>query len=241
MTTPTVPVSDIQSLSPSALIELYELYLHGWEADATKIFRFHANTNELTGSLVWCGNTYVPFPVSAEGYQTTSAGKSARVKFKVANVRGTISTLLAEGDEGIIGSKVVRRRTFSKYLDAVNFASGINATADPSVEFVPDIFFVDRKSSETVAVVEFELAPSFDVMGVSLPRRQIIQNCCTWKYKSAECGWTGGNVADVNDNKANAANDACGKRLTSCKIRFGEVGTKILPFGGFPAAGLVRM
>lgn len=239
--TMNIPVADIQSLSPSALIELYELYLHGWESDATKIFRFHANTNELTGSVVWCGNTYVPFPVKAEGFQMTSAGKSARVKFQVANVRGVISVLMADGDESIVGSKVIRRRTFSKYLDAVNFASGINATADPTVEFVPDIFFVDRKSSETIAMVEFELAPAFDVIGINLPRRQIIQNCCTWKYRSAECGYTGANVADINDNKQNAVQDACGKRLTSCKIRFGATGTKVLPYGGFPAAGLVRM
>jgi phage-related protein len=32
-----------------------------------------------------------------------------------------------------------------------------------------------------------------------------------------------------------AAEDRCGKRLTSCKLRFG---TRALPFGGFPSAGL---
>jgi phage-related protein len=32
--------------------------------------------------------------------------------------------------------------------------------------------------------------------------------------------------------------DQCGKRLDSCKLRFGE--GAVLPYGGFPAAGLVR-
>lgn len=32
-----------------------------------------------------------------------------------------------------------------------------------------------------------------------------------------------------------ASDDVCGKRLTSCKVRFG---TRVLPFGGFPSAGI---
>lgn len=41
---------------------------------------------------------------------------------------------------------------------------------------------------------------------------------------------------DANDLiVSTAAEDQCGKRLTSCKIRFG---TRALPFGGFPSAGL---
>lgn len=41
---------------------------------------------------------------------------------------------------------------------------------------------------------------------------------------------------DANDQiVATSAQDICGKRLTSCRIRFG---TRVLPFGGFPSAGL---
>lgn len=41
---------------------------------------------------------------------------------------------------------------------------------------------------------------------------------------------------DANDQEVfTAAEDQCGKRLTSCKLRFG---TRVLPFGGFPSAGL---
>ncbi len=47
---------------------------------------------------------------------------------------------------------------------------------------------------------------------------------------------TGASYYDANDVIATtAANDVCGKRYTSCKIRFG---TRVMPFGGFPSAGL---
>ena len=47
---------------------------------------------------------------------------------------------------------------------------------------------------------------------------------------------TGALYYDENDVIATtAANDRCGKRYTSCKIRFG---TRVMPFGGFPSAGL---
>ena len=88
-------------------------------------------------------------------------------------------------------------------------------------------------------VVEFELAASFDLEGVALPRRQIVQNVCPWTYRGAECGYTGLSYFNGNDAAVtSAAQDACGKRLSSCKKRFGA--NAELPFGGFPAAGLIR-
>lgn len=35
------------------------------------------------------------------------------------------------------------------------------------------------------------------------------------------------------------ANDVCGKRLTSCQLRFGNQNV-ILPFGGFPSSGFMK-
>jgi len=47
---------------------------------------------------------------------------------------------------------------------------------------------------------------------------------------------TGSKFFDADDLiVSTASEDVCGKRLTSCKIRFG---TRALPFGGFPSAGL---
>jgi lambda family phage minor tail protein L len=127
----------------------------------------------------------------------------------------------------------------AKYLDAVNFDGAVNPNADPTAEFADDIYFIEQKVNENKNFVEFELTSSFDVQGVRLPRRQIVQNICPWKYRGAECGYTGTNYFDINDNVVGSlAADVCGKRLTSCQLRFGDYAE--LPYGGFPAAGLVK-
>lgn len=106
-------------------------------------------------------------------------------------------------------------------------------TADPNQYLSRDVWVVDRKSSENRVFIEFELAAPIDVAGVMLPRRQVVANVCAWRYRSAECGYAGGPVADRDDNPTNnPALDACGKRLASCKLRFGQTG--VLPYGGFP-------
>ncbi len=108
-----------------------------------------------------------------------------------------------------------------------------NPTADPNQYLSRDVWVVDRKSSENRVFIEFELAAPIDVAGVMLPRRQVVANVCAWRYRSAECGYAGGPVADRDDNPTNnPALDACGKRLASCKLRFGQTG--VLPYGGFP-------
>ncbi len=227
--------SEIQSLSPSAVIELFVLDASAIGGD---VFRFHAGTNALRGKLIWQAKEYLPFPVQVSGFEFSGTGQLPRPKIVVANLTGVMTTLLLELDD-LLGAKFTRKRTLAKFLDGANSPSGSNPTADPTAEFADDIFFVDRKISENRDIVEFELASSFDLQGVKLPRRQIIQNICPWKYRGAECGYTGSSFFDANDIPVGSiAQDACGKRLSSCKARFGQ--NAELPFGGFPAAGLIR-
>lgn len=223
--------ADIQSLSPSAIIDLFEL-------DATSlgdsIYRWTNEVNELGNDVVWDGNTYTRFPIEATGFEKQGSGKQPRPILRCANTSGLIGDLAATLD-GLVGAKVTRRRTFIKYLDAVNFAAG-NAQADPLVAFAEQVFYVDRKSNENGLFIEFELSSALDLTGVMLPRRQVIQNVCTWTYRSAECGFTGGAIADINDNVVTDINlDRCGKRVASCGMRFGV--NNELPYGGFPGAG----
>jgi len=227
--------SDVQKLNPGSLVELFEL-------DATAIggdvLRWHSGVNELGNDVVWKTLTYSRFPVQASGFERSGKGTLPRPKITVANISGLIGAM-ARGLDDLMGAKVTRRRTFLKYLDAVNFTGGINAQADPNVAFPDEIWFVDRKSAENGVFIEFELSAAFDVRGVKLPRRQAIQNVCPWVYRSAECSYTGGAVATKNDVATGVlALDVCGKRLVSCKLRFGE--NNPLPFGGFPGTGLIR-
>lgn len=227
--------SDVQKLNPGALVALFEL-------DATAIggsaLRWHNGVNSLGNDVVWDGETYTRFPVDVTGFERTGKGTLPKPAMRISNVTG-LAGALARSLDDLVGAKLTRRRTFVKYLDAVNFAGGVNPTADPNVAMADDVFFIDRKAAENGVFMEYELAAAFDVQGVMLPRRQCIQNVCTWQYRSAECGYAGGAVATRLDVATSVlAQDACGKRLASCKLRFGSFAQ--LPFGGFPGVGLVR-
>ena len=125
----------------------------------------------------------------------------------------------------------------TKY-QAVGATWSANPTADPTVQFANDVYFVNRKSMENPILCEYELTSSWDVAGKLLPGRQVIQNNCPWKYRGSECGYSGGSYWDTNDTATGLlANDVCGKRLSSCQLRFPN---QWLPFGGFPGAGLTK-
>ena len=221
--------AEIQSLSPSAVIELFELDFSSYVQGG--ILRFHAGTNQLTQPVVWRGIEYVALPIEASDFEVSATGTLPRPKIRIANVDGAISATLMEYDD-LVGAKVTRRRTMTKFLDAVNFKDG-NPSADPSQAFEDDIWYVERKVSENRYMIEWELSSAFDLMGVMLPYRQIIQNSCTWRYRGPECGWTGANY-DKNDQPCEPGSDECSKRLSSCRVRFGT--SQTLPYGGFPGA-----
>lgn len=187
--------SEIQKLAPSVVIELFVLDLSLFSQGSVY---FHAGTNSLQQRLTWQGKTYEAFPIQVEGFEFNGNGQIPRPKLKVANVTGAITAMVLIYQD-LVGAKITRKRTLAKYLDAVNFPGGVNPTADPTAEFADDIYYVDRKSRETRDVIEFELAASFDLEGVNLPRRQIVQNVCPWRYRSSECGYTGTSYFDAND------------------------------------------
>lgn len=230
-----VLLADIQKLEVSGYIELFQL-------DTTKysggsIYRFYSGVNALSVPVVWQGQTYNPFVIEASGFEYTGLGAPPRPKLQLANISGLISGMTLSMSD-LVGCKFTRKRTLSKFLDAVNFVGGINPSADPNAFFPDDIYYIDRKSHEDNLSVEFELASVLDINGVQLPRRNVIANNCAWKYRSAECGFTGDAVADEFDNIVTVlASDKCGKRFSSCELRFG---TGVLPFGGFPSAGKIR-
>lgn len=204
--TVTAIASEIQKLAPSAVVELFELDLTPLGGD---VQYFHAGTNSLSQNVVFNGQTYIRFPIQASGFEFSSSGQLPRPKMVVSNLFGSITQLLlVYGD--FLNAKLTRRRTLAKYLDAVNFTGGVNASADPTAVFAADVYFVDRKASENPQTVEFELCSSFDVQGVELPRRQIIANICTWKYRGSECGYAGAPLFNTSDQPLTGATSAEG-------------------------------
>jgi len=235
----TVPVSDLQAIAPSAIIELFELELNTLQHGVNETYRFHAGTNlDNNGELVWAGNAYLRFPIDADGFEYSGNGQLPRPKVRVSNILGTITALLLSLPSGLEGAKFTRIRTLARYIDGANFPGGTNpyGTPDSTAEFPREIFYVDRKSIETRDVVEYELAAAFDLAGVRAPKRQCIGNICQWEYRSTECSYTGSNYFNENDQAVpTLAADVCGKKLSSCKARFGT--TAELPFGSYPGIG----
>jgi lambda family phage minor tail protein L len=219
---------DLQQLDPGALVEFFELDLTDRGGD---LLRFHAGVNELGTDVVWQGNTYTRFPIEADGFDVRSSGTMPRPKVRVANISGLMGAEAAQYDD-LVGAKFTRKRTFTRYLDAVNFTGAVNPDADPNQHLPDDLWFIEQKTSENRLMIEWELASAFDLQGTQLPNRQVIQNTCVWKYKSAECGYTGTDYFDANDAPTTVLNDFCAKRMSSCRKRF----TENVPFGGFPGS-----
>lgn len=226
---------ELAKLQHDAVIEMFEL-------DATpaggQLTRFHAGTNQLRQNLVWQGNTYVAWPVQAEGFALTAQGSLPRPTLRAANILGLIGAMVLETG-GLRGALVRRRRTLARFLDAANFPGGTNPDADPTAEYPTETWRVDRVSQRNKLIVELELASPWDAAGVLLPRRQVLADVCTWAYRGPDCGYTGPAVARADDTPTtDLAQDACGGRLSSCRLRQWPGGE--LPFGGFPGAGVYR-
>lgn len=177
--------SNLQSINPSAIIELFTLQLSTALHGANTTYRFHAGSNlNANGKIVWKGEEYFRFPVQASGF-AFQKGQLPRPKIMISNggnqgssVTGlSFSAILLNVNEtttgnDLTGAIVTRIRTLAKFIDAANFADNTNATADPNAEFPQEIYSIDRKASETREVVEFELAAPTDLAGVRIPGRQ---------------------------------------------------------------------
>jgi lambda family phage minor tail protein L len=223
---------EIQKLNPSALIDLYVLDL---TKEGGPMYYFHPGTNEFNQDLIWQGITYIRLPITVSGFEKRQNGALPRPLVQLSNIAGSLAAQ-SKLYNYFLGCKLIRKRTFARFLDASNFIAG-NPNAD-QYQYLPDeIWFINRKSNENATIIEFELASSLELQGVALPRRQFIQNVCTAVYRSPQCSYSGGPVAtDADVPTSDMAKDQCSKKLSGCKLRFG---TGILPYAGFPGAGLV--
>jgi lambda family phage minor tail protein L len=248
-------LDEIRKSNPSQIIDLYEADLNTVGSGFTDpryntdgILRVFSDTNTLKSginNLVWNGHTYYAIPMSIDGFEWTG-GQLPTPKLSISNLDG-IATQLNSKFNDLLGLKITRIRTMVKYIDAINFTSGINATADTQAKYPDEIYYIDRKSVQNNIVVEYELVSALDISSIKLPRRIIIQNICPWKYKDIDtCGY----VPSEHSNRMFKANgtptavlleDICGKRLSDCELRFNNPGdvTSVLNYGGFPGAGIL--
>lgn len=223
-------ITDIISLSHDTIVDLFEIDLTRIGYAGTK-FRF-CNYSNGNANIVWQGLTYPATAIKAEDFEISGRGQLPTPKITIMNALGAVSSILMTYDD-LAGAQVTRRRTLKKYLDG-------QPGADPTQYLTDQIFLIDRKISESKLEVTFQLRASLDMQGTKLPGRIIAANLCGWDYRAGTgCPYAGGAVADENDVPTTDINqDQCGKRLNSCKLRFGQYG--VLPFGAFPGVDSQR-
>lgn len=228
---PDNTVKLITKFEQGAIIDLYDVDLS--DLGGTKlIFRFHNGLNNLGQAVVWQGKKYEPYSIKIDGFQKNGQGVSNRPTMVVSDAFGLI-TGLVNSFEDLLGAVVTRRQVLAEFLDEINFVEG-NNKADPTQEIVSQ-YIVERLTSLIPSEsATFELALPCESDGILLPARVIIAHTCCWDYRSSECSYTGGAVADEYDNPTNdITKDKCSYSLTGCKLRHGN---GILPFGGFSGA-----
>ena len=173
-----IPISELQSLTPSAKIELFVMelveglhYATGNPSSVPTIFRFHAGTNMKTNSnIVWQNDTYERFPIVAEGFAFEGKGQIPRPTLTMSNLGGitrsgvaiTVTDLLiivnlTTPHNDLLNAKITRRQVLASSLDAQNFENKTNPFGSPNNNELPqEIYFIDRKITESRNLVQFE-------------------------------------------------------------------------------------
>lgn len=193
-----IPVSELQKLNPSARIELFVMelveglhYATGNPSNVPTIYRFHSGTNMNTNAnIIWQGNTYEKFPIVAEGFAFEGRGQIPRPNLTMSNLGGitrsgsviTVTDLmllvnLVTPHNDLINTKITRLQVLASSLDAANFPNNTNPFGTPNSNELPqEVFFIDRKQSESRNIVQFELVSRLDQQNKKLPKRQVTRN-----------------------------------------------------------------
>ena len=215
-------VFELNNLTPSAIVTLFEIDLTSIleaksipDLSAAKVqtgfkqatpdntLRFHNNIKVFDSTIIWQGNTYIPAPIQATGFENSSRGTLPTPILSISSQSETGTDQLALlryeilklGD--IIGAKVTRRRTFAKYLDWANFTAATSESRfaelpegyepDPNAELPKDIYFIERKTSENKNTIQYQLSSILDLEGIKIPQRTIISDKCNWNYRGPGC------------------------------------------------------
>ena len=169
----TAPIiTDLQSINPSAVIELFELTTDATLHGSTQTYRFHAGSNlNLNGKLVFGGNEYLRFPVTAEGF-AYQRGQIPRPTLSVSNALGTITAILLNVNavttgNDLTGSTVKRIRTTARYIDAVNFP--VTTTTSTTTTTIADPADAENVTYTVTAVQDSGGNNVFAINGVQKP------------------------------------------------------------------------
>ena len=107
------------------------------------------------------GIVYQTMPISFGAVEISGSNKLPNPKLTVSNVDGAFTKMSRDYDD-LIGFKLIRIRTFAKFVD--KFGTAARRNYDKDAHFTPDFWYFSRKVSESNLSVAYE--PSvFDVEG----------------------------------------------------------------------------
>jgi len=219
--------SDVQNLGTGELINLYEIDL-STIPDGSGILRFTDSIDNDYTPIYFNSQSYTPINLETSGFEMSGEGQLPTPTIRVSNVLLTFAPY-NYSYEDLVGVKFTRRRTFKKYLDG-------ESEADPSAEFPKDIFVISRIVAQNKYMIEYELSSYMDFQGTKLPKRQIIRDTCTHKYRYysdgdfiytlATCPYTRDSATvpsyfnRVGIYTTTASEDVCGQSLADCEVRY---------------------
>ena len=229
--------SEVQKLDQDGIVTFCTI-------DATSlgggIFAF---TNSRNGTVLFGGTTYQPIDFAVDGLEIRSDGEPTTPTLSIATTDSFIPAFIRQFDDGK-GAVFTRYRTYRMFLDDGD-------DPDTGQLFPPEIYFIERKSKDdrVEGALEWELSSILDQEGLMWPPRQVVRGYCDYIYRvrdtstntwiPGECPYAGTrNYTREGNSTSDPAQDVCGKRLSDCKVRFGQ--TAVLPYRGFPGVGRVR-
>ena len=179
--------SSLLDIQPTAVLEFFRIYPDTINKPTTFI-PVHGGSI-FGGNVTWQGIEYIPMPIEGEGIEINGNGQLSRPKIRIANKDYLISSLL-QNNFDFKNAKIVRKRTFLKYLDDVNFDGGNPfGSQDSTAEISNATFLISQKTLENKIYVEFELTTPLDLENFEITNRRILSKYCYWMYRGNGCNY----------------------------------------------------
>jgi lambda family phage minor tail protein L len=174
---------------PTTVLEFFRIYPDTVNKPNTYL-SIHGGSN-FEKPIIWQGVSYIPLPIEVEGFEVNGNGQLARPKIRIANVDYLVTSLL-QNNQDLIYGKIVRKRTFLKYIDNGNFDGGNPfGDSDQSAEISEEEFLISQKTTENKVYVEFELTSPLDLDNYEVNNRLIFGKYCSWLYRGEGCKYNG--------------------------------------------------
>lgn len=192
----------ILELEPTSQLEFFLIYFD-WHNNRSEFFAIHSgsNGNGVDSEIYWQGIRYLPFNVKGSNWELKNDQTLPRPTLTISNKSMVVSSILRKYNN-LNNVLVVRKRTFARFLDGINFPNGDNPYGAANINggFPDEKYYISRKISENKIEVSFELVTPLELENIKIPNRKIHSLRCPWAYRGYGCRYAGPPVADQEDN-----------------------------------------